>query len=53
MAVLEEHCNIVQANKGVQALTELLSVRTNNVIMQEIGSAGTKKAIHMQLSLVP
>ena len=44
MAVLEEHCNIVQANKGVQALTELLSIRTNNIIMQELGSAETKES---------
>jgi hypothetical protein len=34
MALLEEHCNIVLANKGVAALTSLLNVRTNNVVME-------------------
>merc|ERR1711988_501203 len=34
MALIEEHCNIVLANKGVAALTSLLNVRTNNVVME-------------------
>eukprot|EP00505_MAST-04D_sp_SCG-Rhode-Island_P004101 Stramenopile-MAST_4_protein_4101 len=34
MAVLEEHCNIVLANNGVKALTNLLSLRANAQLMQ-------------------